>query len=161
MVVWNVCRQHKPVPMIKKISIIVAIIVAFILGTIFHSVSAEAPIHALEQSVVPKEIIDPIKRYAYERVYEVWDETQWNAFEDLVQKESEWKPWKVNPYSGACGLGQSLPCSKMGLGENWKDNPNGQIDWTIEYVRTRYKTPVRALAKWKWNCVNSIYKCWY
>lgn len=55
--------------------------------------------------------------------------------EKLIQKESGWNPSAVNSYSGACGLVQALPCSK--LGPNWND-PVVALTWGQNYVASRY-----------------------
>jgi hypothetical protein len=53
-------------------------------------------------------------------------------------------------------LGQALPCSKMG---NAYGNPAGEIDWTYNYIASRYGNPSNAWAFW--NCIGqceSTYK---
>lgn len=62
-------------------------------------------------------------------------ESDWNAADILVTKESSWNPAAINSSSGACGLAQALPCSK--LGENWND-PVHALAWMDTYVRNRY-----------------------
>lgn len=51
--------------------------------------------------------------------------------EFLITKESGWNPSAVNRSSGACGLVQALPCSK--LGPNW-DDPIVALRWGNSYV---------------------------
>lgn len=46
-------------------------------------------------------------------------ESQWWAVDSIVSGESGWNPTAVNPSSGACGLGQQLPCGKWG--GDWTD----------------------------------------
>ena len=58
-------------------------------------------------------------------------EENWGYADFLVQKESGWNPNAVNKSSGACGLGQALPCSK--LGPNW-NNPVVALNWMNSYV---------------------------
>lgn len=58
----------------------------------------------------------------------------WGYADFLVQKESGWNPNAVNKSSGACGLAQALPCSK--LGPNWS-NPVVALNWMNDYV-SRY-----------------------
>lgn len=53
----------------------------------------------------------------------------------LIMKESSWNPEAVNPSSGACGLAQALPCSK--IGKNWND-PATALAWMANYVKNRY-----------------------
>lgn len=55
--------------------------------------------------------------------------------EKLIQKESGWNPNAMNSSSGACGLVQALPCSK--LGPNWND-PVVALRWGQSYVDGRY-----------------------
>lgn len=55
----------------------------------------------------------------------------------LINKESSWNPNAVNPSSGACGLAQALPCSK--LGPNWNDTQTA-LTWMSTYVKNRYGT---------------------
>lgn len=58
-------------------------------------------------------------------------EEMWGYADFMVQKESGWNPNAVNSYSGACGLAQALPCSK--LGPNWND-PVVALNWMNTYV---------------------------
>lgn len=60
---------------------------------------------------------------------------QWGNAEWLVQKESGWNPNAVNPSSGACGLGQQLPCGKWAGA--WND-PVASLNGMHGYVMGRY-----------------------
>jgi hypothetical protein len=81
-----------------------------------------------------------LKALAGEMVQTAWNAGEIGAFNELIQKESGWNPHAVNPTSGACGLPQALPCSKI------KDrSPEGQIRWAIQYIQNRYGTPTKAL----------------
>lgn len=62
-------------------------------------------------------------------------ELYWGYADFMVQKESSWNPNAVNRFSGACGLAQALPCSK--LGPNW-NNPVVALNWMNDYVNGRY-----------------------
>lgn len=66
----------------------------------------------------------------------------------LVMKESSWNPNAVNKSSGACGLAQALPCSKIGA--NWND-PVVALRWMDNYVKARYKSWHAAVAFHKAN----------
>ena len=66
----------------------------------------------------------------------------WEAFETLIFKESGWNPYAVNKSSGACGLGQALPCAKMGC-ELW--DYDCQVNWIAGYIENRYTNPTKAL----------------
>lgn len=72
---------------------------------------------------------------------------QWPALEALWTRESGWNHLAANPSSGAYGIPQSLPGSKMAAaGADWATNPATQIRWGLGYIRDRYGTPAAALA---------------
>jgi type II secretory pathway pseudopilin PulG len=78
---------------------------------------------------------------------------QWGAAYTLVNRESRWRPDVVNPSSGACGLAQSLPCSKIAkAGLDWK-NPVHALQWQYKYVTERYGDYNKALAFW--SCIGT------
>jgi phage-related protein len=65
----------------------------------------------------------------------------------LWNRESGWRWNATNPYSGAYGIPQSLPASKMGsAGGDWRDNAATQIKWGLGYIRGRYGSPAAAWA---------------
>lgn len=72
-----------------------------------------------------------------------WDAEQFTCLVELWQKESGWSVTAENP-SGAYGIPQALPGSKMGPG--WRTNATVQISWGLEYIATRYGTPCGAWA---------------
>ena len=76
-----------------------------------------------------------------------WGEDQFQCLESLWERESGWKETAHNPSSGAHGIPQSLPGSKMAeFGADWKTNPETQIKWGLAYIQGRYDTPCGA---WK------------
>lgn len=75
-------------------------------------------------------------------------ESDFGIAEWLIQKESGWNPNAVNKSSGACGLVQALPCSK--LGPNWND-PVVALRWGDAYVKGRYGSWSGAYAFWSAN----------
>ena len=76
-----------------------------------------------------------------------WGDVQWAALEKLWTRESGWNYRAENPSSGAYGIPQSLPGSKMAsAGKDWRTNPETQIKWGLSYIQGRYKTPVGAWA---------------
>jgi len=77
-------------------------------------------------------------------VREEFGADQVNSFDQIVIHESGWDPKAVNPNGGACGLFQSLPCSKMGSMEL-----HDQINFGFDYIKNRYGTPNKAWAFWK------------
>ena len=75
---------------------------------------------------------------------------QFNAFSNIVQRESNWNVGAVNSSSGAYGLVQALPGSKMAsAGANWKTSAATQIKWGLNYMNSRYGSPVGAWQFWQ------------
>lgn len=70
--------------------------------------------------------------------------SQWAYLDQLWSRESEWNPYCENPSSGAYGIPQALPGSRMGVG--WRDDPAAQIRWGCQYILQRYGTPESAWA---------------
>lgn len=84
-----------------------------------------------------------------------WGDAQFKALEKLWTRESGWSQHAHNGSSGAHGIPQSLPGSKMAShGPNWRSNPETQIKWGLSYVKGRYGTPIGA-----WNAFQR--KGWY
>lgn len=76
-----------------------------------------------------------------------WDESQWQCLDSLWQKESGWRTTAENRSSGAYGIPQSLPGSKMAsVADDWRTNPATQITWGLGYIGNRYGTPCGAWA---------------
>lgn len=76
-----------------------------------------------------------------------WGQDQWPDLEALWQRESGWNPRARNPSSGAYGIPQALPASKMAsAGADWRTNPATQILWGLGYIKGRYGSPRRANA---------------
>ncbi len=75
-----------------------------------------------------------------------WD-GEWGCLEKLWMKESGWNERAMNRYSGAYGIPQSLPGSKMAAaGADWQTNAATQIKWGLDYIAGRYKSPCGAWA---------------
>ncbi len=61
-------------------------------------------------------------------------------------------PPATNASSGAYGLVQALPASKMAsAGSDWKTNPATQIEWGLDYMNDRYGSPCGAWKFWQAN----------
>jgi hypothetical protein len=76
--------------------------------------------------------------------------SQWPYLNQLWINESGWRTTAKNPSSGAYGIPQALPASKMAsAGSDWMTNPATQIRWGLEYIRQRYGTPGFALSAWQ------------
>lgn len=77
---------------------------------------------------------------------------QYNAFSKIVEHESGWDVDATNSSSGAYGLVQALPGSKMAsAGSDWKTNARTQIKWGLDYMNSRYGSPTAAWAFWQAN----------
>ncbi|QYJ02656.1 lytic transglycosylase domain-containing protein [Nocardioides panacisoli] len=71
--------------------------------------------------------------------------SQFGCLDSLWQKESGWNPAARNPSSGAHGIPQALPGSKMAsAGSDWATNPRTQITWGLGYIQDRYGSPCAA-----------------
>jgi hypothetical protein len=76
-----------------------------------------------------------------------WGADQFAALEQLWQRESGWSQHAHNSSSGAHGIPQSLPGSKMAShGADWATNPETQIKWGLSYIDSVYGSPAGALA---------------
>ncbi|WIM99229.1 lytic transglycosylase domain-containing protein [Actinoplanes oblitus] len=72
---------------------------------------------------------------------------QFACLNKLWARESGWNYRAENRGSGAYGIPQSLPGSKMAaFGDDWKTNPATQIKWGLDYIKKRYDTPCGAWA---------------
>jgi hypothetical protein len=75
---------------------------------------------------------------------------QFQCFSNIVDHESTWNYRAQNPSSGAYGLVQSLPGSKMAsVGADWATNPVTQIKWGLNYMNERYGSPCGAWSYWQ------------
>ena len=74
-----------------------------------------------------------------------WAHRQFRYLELLWNRESGWNRFACNPYSGAYGIPQALPASKMAsAGPDYRTNARTQILWGMGYIRGAYVTPYRA-----------------
>jgi hypothetical protein len=76
-----------------------------------------------------------------------WSTRQFKYLNRLWTRESGWNVRASNPYSGAYGVPQAVPGSKMAsAGPHWRTSARTQIRWGLRYIRDRYGSPRRA-----WN----------
>ncbi len=73
-----------------------------------------------------------------------WTGADWDALYQLWMRESGWNPRSVNRSSGACGIPQAYPCSKIP-----DKSTAGQIAWGLNYIASRYGSPSVAWAFWQ------------
>jgi hypothetical protein len=80
---------------------------------------------------------------------------QFQCFSNIINQESTWNYKAVNSSSGAYGLVQALPGSKMAsAGDDWRTNPATQIKWGLNYMNERYGSPCSA---WNFHQANGWY----
>ena len=79
-----------------------------------------------------------------------FSEKEYKCLNQLWTKENNWNYKSRNKKSGAHGIPQALPASKMNVvSTDWRTNPVTQIRWGLRYISIRYETPCKALAKHK------------
>jgi len=76
--------------------------------------------------------------------------SQMPCLDQLWTHESHWTVNDLNPSSGAYGIPQAVPGSKMAsAGGDWRTNPETQIRWGLGYIKGRYGTPCGAWSFWQ------------
>lgn len=84
-----------------------------------------------------------------------WSASQCADLGRLWQKESGWNHKAHNGSSGAHGIPQALPGSKMSShGSDWATSARTQIAWGLDYIANRYGNPSNAWA-------HSVSRGWY
>lgn len=84
-----------------------------------------------------------------------WSDTDVECLISLWNKESGWNPYAYNASSGAYGIPQALPGSKMASkGADYQTNYKTQINWGLSYISSRYGNPQNAWNHW-------LTKGWY
>lgn len=74
-----------------------------------------------------------------------WSASQFSCLDSLWTKESNWRYTATNGSSGAYGIPQSLPGSKMAtVAADWRTNPVTQITWGLKYIKGSYGSPCSA-----------------
>ncbi|WP_159775788.1 transglycosylase SLT domain-containing protein [Streptomyces sp. HM190] len=114
-------------------------VVAATAGALFAAAPAQAaPSQAAKaQATAKKMIANP---------------AQYSCFSKIVDHESDWNVNATNASSGAYGLVQALPGSKMAsAGSDWKTNAATQIKWGLDYMKDRYGSPCGAWNFWQAN----------
>ncbi|MEU8291806.1 transglycosylase SLT domain-containing protein [Streptomyces pseudogriseolus] len=82
----------------------------------------------------------------------IGNSAEFQCFSNIVSHESGWNPQATNASSGAYGLVQALPASKMAsAGSDWKTNPATQIKWGLDYMKDRYGSACDAWSFWQAN----------
>lgn len=86
----------------------------------------------------------------YMKVRYDWKRAQFRCLAPLWGKESAWNERAHNGSSGAHGIPQAMPGSKMAsVAKDWRRNPMTQIKWGLKYIKAVYESPCRAWSHWK------------
>lgn len=87
--------------------------------------------------------------YSIYAVLERFGGTEWGAFNDIVEKESQWKVlglhYPISKKSSATGLCGFLNQTWIDYGYKKTEDPYIQIDACLDYIEKRYKNPREAL----------------
>lgn len=76
-----------------------------------------------------------------------WSGWQFQWLNQLWSHESSWNVYASNPYSGAYGIPQAVPGSKMAsAGPDWQTSAATQIRWGLGYIKGLYGSPCGAWA---------------
>ncbi|WP_186317727.1 hypothetical protein [Curtobacterium sp. 9128] len=104
--------------------------------------------------------VDPAGAKAYARSVlgnYGWGDDQYGCLVSLWTQESGWRANALNSSSGAYGIPQALPASKLAAaGADWRTNQNTQINWGLAYIKSSYGSPCGA-----WNHEMSVNPHWY
>ena len=74
-----------------------------------------------------------------------WSSSQFSCLDSLWNQESGWNVYATNPASGAYGIPQALPGSKMAsAGADWQTDAATQIRWGLSYIKSLYGSPCGA-----------------
>ena len=111
------------------------------------------PVEAKKKFAAPAAAVpDPgsAQAYAYGAVAaRGWGEEQYSCLVSLWSRESGWRVNAMNSSSGAYGIPQALPGSKMSsAGPNWESDAETQIRWGLGYIEDRYGS---ACAAWSYK----------
>jgi hypothetical protein len=67
---------------------------------------------------------------------------QFRFLDMLWNVESGWRVNAVNPWTGACGIPQAVPCGKMAsAGPDFRTSARTQVLWGLRYIAAIYGKP--------------------
>lgn len=116
--------------------------------TIVEPVPEPEPVPVIAASTGSSAAPDPGSAQAYAAqavAARGWGNDQFGCLVSLWNKESGWRVNANNASSGAYGIPQSLPGSKMAsAGSDWATNAATQIEWGLGYISGRYGSPCGA-----------------
>ena len=121
----------------NKITRLIVFIIILVLATITYKI-------AVAENIIYCTDYQEIKDFAQCEVEKHWDSTQWQYFDEIIRRESNWDYKADNPHSSAYGLPQALT-SLHKLPDDYKTNPQTQVLWAIEYISDTYGNPQKSL----------------
>ncbi|MET0296613.1 MAG: phospholipase [Microbacterium sp.] len=108
-----------------------------------EAAAAAAAAEALAQANTPEGAQATARQMAAERYG--WGEGEFSCLFSLWNKESSWNYQAYNASSGATGIPQALPGSKMAAsGADWQTNAATQVSWGLDYIARAYGAPCSA-----------------
>jgi len=100
-------------------------------GKVLH-----APQGKSKAAPTPRQIARRLLRHFH------WSRRQFRYLDPLWNRESSWNVRAYNGYSGAYGIPQAVPGSKMAsAGQRWRTSAATQIRWGLRYIKDRYGSP--------------------
>ena len=113
--------------------------------------SSQADVAVLDGSARPLILASGSHRTPKQKAWRILRGKGWSPryqfpyLDKLWARESGWNVYADNPYSGAYGIPQAVPGSKMAsAGPNWQSSAKTQIRWGLDYIRERYNSPRQA-----------------
>lgn len=113
-----------------------------ITASVVAKVAAHKPVHHRKRRrhravrLTPRQIARRMLRSFH------WSGWQFQWLNRLWSRESSWNVYASNPYSGAYGIPQAVPGSKMSsAGPDWERSARTQIRWGMDYIKERYGSP--------------------
>ncbi|QEV59650.1 lytic transglycosylase domain-containing protein [Streptomyces spectabilis] len=141
-VLYPTGRSSVSVTLLRRITPKKALVGGVLAAATTGMVFAAAPAQAAPASDSAKAVAQRV----------ISDAGQFQCFDKIVSHESGWNVTATNSSSGAYGLVQALPGSKMAsAGADWKTNAETQIKWGHSYMKERYGSPCGAWSHWQAN----------
>lgn len=115
-------------------------------------IASEYQEHQTEGSTVPPSTLTGNKALGQKiaATYGWGTGLEWQALDKLWTRESDWNNKAVNYTSGAYGIPQALPPTKLPAAGQappvGTSDPEAQITWGCNYISSRYRTPIFAWA---------------
>lgn len=128
---------------VKLIALLAAMLISLSVGTWNTGLRAEPkPTARPTQKPAVRHTVAEARTYARR----VLGAREYSCIDRIFEYESHWNPRAQNRRSGAYGIPQALPGSRMRTaGKDWRTNPITQVKWGISYVKGRYGGACNAL----------------